>query len=187
MKDYKEMNPAEKVKAGLTVEKLIKKIFENHSTDEVEALLKEQGNLYGEEWHKTAWREYANWCSLTKMSKIKAVGTLLELAKLGNEIAQAKGLNGKRMTDEERDEADEAIGVTNLVIKYNRFKEEMEKKDSPIITHDEDGNPIRLCECDELYQAYWDGEESMNALGCPLAVYWTEGMVIYPNGETEQP
>jgi hypothetical protein len=61
------------------------------------------------------------------------------------------------------------------------------KKDSPIITYNKDGSPVRLNDCDEVYQSYWNGYESMNALGCPLAVYVMDGMVVYPNGEVETP
>jgi len=56
-----------------------------------------------------------------------------------------------------------------------------------IIATNIDGTHIRLSECHDLYQAYWSGPESMGALGCPLAVYITDGIVVYPDGTTEEP
>jgi len=45
---------------------------------------------------------------------------------------------------------------------------------------------LKLSECDSLFQSYYNGEASLHALGCPYAVYVSNDMVVYPDGETEQ-
>ena len=43
------------------------------------------------------------------MTNRKAMETVLKLAELGDSIAQVKGLEGKRLTDKEREQHPEAI------------------------------------------------------------------------------
>jgi hypothetical protein len=59
--------------------------------------------------------------------------------------------------------------------------------DDPIITPNEwceDEKELRLSQCDPMFQDYYNGPESLHAMGCINAVYVSDGMVVYPDGTT---
>ena len=59
----------------------------------------------------------------------------------------------------------------------------------PIITPNEwceDEKELRLSQCHSIFQDYYNGPESLHAMGCINAVYVSDGMVVYPDGTTDE-
>ena len=53
------------------------------------------------------------------MTNKQALEIVLKFAKFGDEVAQVKGLYGKRMTDKERDESTQAIQTVEAYMDYD--------------------------------------------------------------------
>jgi hypothetical protein len=56
------------------------------------------------------------------MTNKKAMEKVLKLAELGNSTAQVKGLDGKRLTDKEREEYPEAIYQMQVFLVKDNYK-----------------------------------------------------------------
>ena len=58
------------------------------------------------------------------MKTAQALEIVLNLAKFGDSIAQVKGLNGKRLSDTERDNNIEAIEEVEILLKSHGMHDE---------------------------------------------------------------